>query len=223
MKLSRRHLFVTVAAASVFVLGMLWGNTGGATAVGATESLWVPADDSNLSHVNPANTIDVAFRNGGIGIAAAAGLAIILIFWRPRTLEVKKTCLYLLLLFLVLPLSYVNFEAGDRLFDVRVQALLDLVLVLFGSTLLFGLSHIEVNEPILRVARAMIVFLMGLFCVLLPGAYFVLFALISFGAKIDTVGTGAVSAVSSAVSAWIAFANYKQQESSALPRPTSMS
>jgi len=159
--------------------------------------------------MNPIHSVDPAFVWAIAALAAAAALSFVLLYVKHIETRPRRVFIYWIAFLFLLPLSGSNFASGDILFDVRAQAILDFLMVLFGTTVAIELSRVAVADTLLKVLQIMVIFLVVGFGVALPALYFILFAVASFGVEMGNLSGGLISIVATVVSTVISFLNYR--------------
>lgn len=89
-------------------------------------------------------------------------------------------------LFVVASTSSVNFSAGDKLIDIRAQALINIVQVVFAIAILTNLSKWNPKRAILFAIKIVALFFVTLFLTVVPTFYSVMFLAQLIGLKVGS-------------------------------------
>jgi hypothetical protein len=159
--------------------------------------------------MNPASSLDPAFLHGTAGIALAAVLTVVVIMAQRPPARRRELALCLVAFCALAPLAGANFAVGDRLFDVRAQLLIDVIMVVFGAAIAVELARCRATSALLLALRATAIFIIVVFGVALPAAYGIIFGLKALGVPTAESGLTFVSPLAAAISAVVAVLNYR--------------
>jgi hypothetical protein len=126
-----------------------------------------------------------------LGLALSFGISFIIMFWDQAIRWEKRAIIYIIFLFILIPLSLLNYWSEDIFFDRWKQALVDLIIVLFGVFTYFNVNKIQTLHNETKVLKFVALFLIVTQAILIPGIYSLLWFfdwqnLISSAKKNDT-------------------------------------
>jgi hypothetical protein len=120
---------------------------------------------------------DLYVQFSWVGIILVAGLSFALFILEPVGKRKLSVAFYLLLLFLLLPLSVANYCKIEVWTERMRQAIFDVALVLLGLAAIQRLLAYQVSSTLGRITRGVAVFLLGTAAVIIPAIYSVIWFL----------------------------------------------
>ena len=120
---------------------------------------------------------DLYVQFSWLGIILVAGISFALFTLEPVGKRKLSVAFYLLLLFLLLPLSVANYCKIEVWTERLRQAIFDVALVLLGIAAIQRLLAYKVSSNLGRITRGVAVFLLGAAAVIIPAIYSVIWFL----------------------------------------------
>jgi hypothetical protein len=154
---------------------------------------------------------DIIFKYFALGYPTAVGLATTYVFWYGFPGERKRLVLYLFIVALVGPLTFINFTHSDQLVDVRLQALFDLFTAFVALCLILNVRALKPSSKDGVALQSLTVLVLTAFGVVLPLFYSGVFALVFFGwidhHQAQSIGDRTALGLSGVVGTLVAFLN----------------
>lgn len=123
-------------------------------------------------------------RIGGIvfwAYPACAGVLTMALFWRGWPSAWGRALVYLLLVMLIAPISWINYSASDQWLNVWVQAALNLGMAVFFLVIVYYLREINSKAPDVKAIQSVSILMLTSFGVFLPLFYTCVFLAYAIG------------------------------------------
>ena len=124
------------------------------------------------------------------GYPAAVGLAATYSFWHGFPSQRKRILLYLLLMAVIGPITFVNYTQSDQLIDLRLQVLFNLITIFVGYTVVLSLRALTPSSHDGLALQSLAILLITAFGIVLPAFYTGVFCLVLFGVIDHHAATG---------------------------------
>lgn len=108
------------------------------------------------------------------GIALAASTISVLLIWNTQEKKKLKNWIYLVILFITIPLSIANYWSADIFFDRWKQALVDIIICFCGVMVLLNTLRIRPKSDESHFFKWFAVFLLSSQAILIPAMYAIL-------------------------------------------------
>jgi hypothetical protein len=102
---------------------------------------------------------------------ACAGLIAVAVFWQGWPNAWKRAIVYLIIVILIAPISWVNYATSDQWLNLWIQALFNLLMAAFFLTVVYGLRSIKSDTPDLLAIQSVGILMLTSFGVFLPLFY----------------------------------------------------
>ena len=123
---------------------------------------------------------------------AAVGIAAMAFFWRGRPRESLRITLYVIVLMVVGPLTFINYLVSDQWLNLWVQLVFNLFTAFVGYVLVLKLREVQADAADMKALQSLAILLIAALLVALPLFYSAIFLAVALH-LIDHKGVQAIS------------------------------
>ena len=206
------RLLAVAAGVSAFLLVLIVNFFGSLLLEKALRSqVWLQAAE-NYPLVSGYDVIGPVFM---VGYPICVGVTTIFFFWKGWPTEGARLVLYLLVLGIVGPLTFINYLVSDQWLNLWIQTLFNLFVAFVGYTLVLKIRHHRAEAFDAKALQSLSVLTITSLLVALPLFYSAVFLAVAFGAveakDARLVGEGIPLAIAGGAGAVAAFLTHMDE------------